>query len=100
MQCTPRRHQINEGKRGLETERVRAHGAFCSLRFNKKLGAEEQHEMHFLYNEDKEKWIQDYVERETTGARKRVEHAEAAVQQEKDDTWKAETTRLMNREPE
>jgi hypothetical protein len=36
--------------------------------------------MYFLSTEEKEKWIEDHVERETTGARKRVEDAEAAVQ--------------------
>jgi hypothetical protein len=38
--------------------------------------------MRFLSNEVKEKWIVDYVERETAGARKRVEDAEAVVQRE------------------
>jgi predicted N-acyltransferase len=46
-----------------------------------KLAAEMQQATHFLSNEEKEKWIEDYVERETAGARKRVEDAEAAVQQ-------------------
>jgi hypothetical protein len=32
--------------------------------------AEKRREMHFLSNEEKEKWIEDYVERETAGARK------------------------------
>jgi hypothetical protein len=31
------------------------------------------------------KWIEDHVERETAGARKRVENAQAVVQQEQDD---------------
>jgi hypothetical protein len=31
--------------------------------------------MHFLSNEEKEKWIEDYVDRDTAGARKRVEDA-------------------------
>jgi hypothetical protein len=38
-------------------------------------------ETHFLSNEEKQKWIEDYVQRETAAARKRVEDAEAAVQQ-------------------
>jgi hypothetical protein len=50
------------------------------LRSKKKLAAEKQQETHFLSNEEKEKWIEDFVERETAGARKRVEDAEAAVQ--------------------
>jgi hypothetical protein len=42
---------------------------------------EKWRETHFLSNEEKEKWFEDFVERETAGARKRVEDAEAAVQQ-------------------
>jgi len=72
----------------------------CSLRSKKKLAAEKQQETHFLSNEEKEKWIEDYVERETTGARKRVEDAEAAVQQEQEDMMNAENAGLKNREPE
>jgi hypothetical protein len=52
------------------------------LKSKKKLAAEKRQETHFLSNEEKEKWIEDYVERETAEARKRVEDTEAAVQQE------------------
>jgi hypothetical protein len=65
----------------METKRVRYLGALRSLRSKKKLAAEKRRETHFLSNDEKEKWIQDYVERETAGARKRVEDTEAAVQQ-------------------
>jgi len=44
--------------------------------------------------------IEDYVERETAGARKRVKDAEAAVQQEQDNLMHAEIAGLMSREPE
>jgi len=47
----------------------------------------------------KEKWMEDYNERETAGARKRVEDAEAAVQQEQQDMKNAENAALMNRVP-
>ena len=40
------------------------------------------------------------MERETAGARKRVEDAEAAVQQEQDDMTQAEIAGLTSREPE
>jgi len=40
------------------------------------------------------------VERETAGARKRVDDAEAAVQQEQDDMMQAEIAGLTSREPE
>jgi hypothetical protein len=39
-QCTQQRHQGNEGKRGFDTERVRAVGALVSLPSKKKLEAE------------------------------------------------------------
>ena len=97
---TQRRHQANEGKSGLEAERVRALGALRSLRSKKKLAAEKRRESHFLSNEEKEKWIEDYVERETAVARKRVEDAEAAVQQEQEDMNHAEIAGLTTREPE
>jgi len=45
-------------------------------------------------------WIEDFVERETPVARKRVTDAEAAVQQEKDDMTRAEIAGLISREHE
>jgi len=61
--------------------------------------AEKQWESHFLNNEEKENWIQDYVERETAGARKRVEDPEAAIRYEEEDKEAAENTGLTTREP-
>jgi hypothetical protein len=52
------------------------------LRSKKKLAAEKQQEMHFLSNKEREKWFEDYVERETAGARKQVQHAEDAIRME------------------
>jgi len=59
------RHHVNERKSGLEAERVRARalGALRSSRCKKKLAAEKRRETHFLSNQDKEKFIEDYVER-------------------------------------
>jgi len=54
---TQRHHHGNDGKSGLEAERVRALGALRSLRSKKKLAAEKRRESHFLCNEEKEKWI-------------------------------------------
>ena len=56
-------------------ERIRALGALRSLRSKKKHAAEKQRETHFLSNEAREKWIEDYSETETAGARKRVDDA-------------------------
>jgi len=61
-QSTHQHHQANEGKSSLVAERVRALGALRSLRSKKKLVAEKRQEMHFLSNEEKEKWIEDFVE--------------------------------------
>jgi len=97
---TQRHHQANEGKSGFEAERVRALGVLHSLRFKKRLAAEKRRETHFLSNEEKEKWIEDFVETETAGARKRVEDAEAAVQQEQDDMTHTELAGLTSRKPE
>jgi hypothetical protein len=70
------------------------------LRSKKKLAAEKRRETHFLSHEEKEKWIEDVVERETAGATKRGEDAEEAVQQEQDDMTHAEHAGLTSREPE
>jgi len=76
---TRRRHKSDQGKSGFEAEPVRADGALLSLQSRKKLAVGKRREMHFISNEDKEKWIKDYVERETAVARKRVEDAETAI---------------------
>jgi len=99
-QSTQQRHQANEGKRGLEAERVRALGALRSLRSKKKLAAEKKQETHFLSNEEKEQWIDNYVERETAVARKRVEDAETAIEQRQEDMSNVEKAGLTTREPE
>jgi len=70
------------------------------LRSKKKLVAEKRRGTHFISNEEKETWIEDYVERDTAGARKRVEDAEAAVQQEQDNMTIADIAGLTPREPE
>jgi len=92
--------QVNERKSDLEVKRVQTLPALGSLRSKKMLAAETRRETHFVSNEQKEKWIEDYVERETAGARKRVEDTEATVQQEQEDMNHAESVGLMNREPQ
>jgi hypothetical protein len=56
--------------------------------------------MHFLNNSEKQKWIENYVERETAGARKQVEDAEVAVQKEQAYMKYAEIAELTNRKLE
>jgi len=96
--ATRRRHQANEGKSGFEAERICTSGALRSLRSDKQLAGEKRQEMHFISNEEKEKekWIEDFVERETTVARKRVQDEETAMMHELKDmttaTGNPETT--------
>jgi len=67
---------------GLEAERVRAVGALRCLPSDDKSLAEKRWETHFLRSEDKEKWIEDYADRQTTVVRKPVQNAETAIMQE------------------
>jgi len=80
-----RRHRAKDGKSGLEPDRVRALGTLHSYRYNKKLVAGKQWESHLVSNDEKEKWIEDYVDRETAVARQRVEDAETAIKVEQED---------------
>jgi hypothetical protein len=93
-------HQAYEAKRGLEAVRVSAVGALRSFRSKMELVEETQRETHFLSNEENEKWIEDYFERETAVVRKRVEDAETAVHQQQDDMTHAEIAGLTSKEPE
>jgi len=97
---TQRRHQLDHGKSGFDADRVRALGALRSLRSKKSLAVEKRREMHFISNDVKVTWIEDLVERETAGARKRVEDAEAVVQQEQDEMTHADLAGLTFRTPE
>jgi len=53
-----------------------------------------------FHTEEKEKWIEDYVYRETAVAGKRVQHPQTAVQKELDDMSNAEKVGLTTRKPE
>ena len=79
MHSTRPHHQANDGKSGLEAERVRGLQAMHSLQSNEELAAWKRQETCLMSNEEKEKWIKDYVDSETTVARKRVEYAETAI---------------------
>jgi len=68
MWCTQKRHQVNDGKSGLDVERLRVLGSVCSLRCNKNLAMEKQCKTHFSSNHEKEKLIEDYDDRETADA--------------------------------
>jgi len=97
---TQHHHLANAGKSGFQAERIGALRALLSVRSQEMLAVEIWRETHFLSNEEKEKWMEDYVERETAGARKRVEEAEAAVQQGQEDMTRAIIAGMTSREPE
>jgi hypothetical protein len=73
---------------------VRGLGAWRNLRSNKKFAVEKWQKLHFLNNHEKEKWIEDYVDRETTVARKQVEVRETAIRQGQEDMTYAERAGL------
>jgi hypothetical protein len=56
--------------------------------------------MHFLTNEEREKWIEDYVERETAVARKRIQDAKTAMMKEQEHMENVEKGRLTTTKPE
>jgi len=93
---TRRRHQANKGRGGLEAERVRALGALLSLRSKKKLAAEKRRETHLLSNEERQKCIEDYVDRETAVARKWVQDAKTAMMQEQEHMENVENKTIDN----
>jgi len=87
------RHQANTDRSDLEAEMVRALGALRSLRSKKKLSVEKRRETHFLSNEEKLKWIKDYLDTETAVTRTWVQAAEAAIMQEQEHMRNVEKAR-------
>jgi len=67
---------------GLEEESVRALGALHSLQSKKKCVVGKQGEMHLLIDEEKEEWVQDYVDTQAFVARTWGENSETAIKQE------------------
>jgi len=97
---TWRCHQAIQGKSSLEQWRVRALGVLRSLRSNNKLAAGQRRETHFLSHEEKEKWIEHYVESDTAVGTKSVEDAETAIKHDQDDMRNAEKAELTTTKPE
>jgi len=56
--------------------------------------------MHCLSNKEQEKWMEDYVERETAVETKGVKVAETVIRQEQKDMKSAENTGLSITQPE
>src|SRR6187551_3430319 len=82
--ATLKRHRTNSGKSGVESERIRAHNSLHSLKYKKRRKAAESNEIRFMTKKEREKWIENYVERETATARKRAEEADSAWEREKE----------------
>jgi len=99
-QSTRRHHQANEGKSGLEADRVRALGVLHSNLSKKKFSAVKRRETHLLSNEETERWVEDNVDRATAVPRKRVQDAETMIMQEQDNMGNAEKTPSTTRKPE
>jgi len=99
---TPTRphHQAKEGKSGLEAERVRALEALSSSRSKKKLSAKKGQQTHLLGKEDKEKWIKNYMDRETAVARNQVHDPQTASMQEQDHMRNVEKAQSTTTKPE
>jgi len=91
---------MNKGQTGLEADRVRALGALRRLWSKKKLSVERRRETHCLSNEENEKCMEDYADRETAVARKRVQDAETAIMQEQEHMMDVEKGRSTTRMPE
>ena len=93
-------HQAHQGKSGWEAERVQALGALRCLQSKKMLSAEKLQETHSRSNEEKEKWIDDYVDRDNGVERKRVQHAETAIMQGQEHMRNVEKARSITTKPE
>jgi 5,10-methylene-tetrahydrofolate dehydrogenase/methenyl tetrahydrofolate cyclohydrolase len=57
-------------------------------------------ETHFLSNKEKEKGIEDYVERVTTVPRTRVKDTETTIKQDEEETRNADYAGVTTRQPE
>jgi len=75
-------------------------GALRSLQSKKKLSALKRQETHVVSNEEKEKWIEDSLDRETAVGRKRVQDPEIAIIQEQEHMRKVGKARSTTRKPE
>jgi len=85
---------------GLQAERVGALGALCRLQSKKKLSVEKRWEPHYLSKQAKEKWIKDYVERETAVATEQVKEAETVIMHEQENLRNVENAWPKTTQPE
>jgi len=93
-------HQSKYRNGGLEAETVLALRALCSLRSKYKIAQGKGRETHFLSNEEKEKWIEDYSDWATAVVSNQLEDAETAIEHEQKDIRNAEKPGLTTRKSE
>jgi len=91
---------MNEGKSSLVEEMVRALEALHSGGSKMTLSVQTRWETHFVSQQEKEKWIKEYVVRETAVARKLVQDAETGIIQEPEDMRNAESVGSTSRKLE
>ena len=75
-------------------------GVLRSLQSKKKLSAGRRRETHFVSNKENEKWIEDFVDRDTAVARKRVQDAETVIMQEQEHMMNVEKAGSTTTKPE
>jgi hypothetical protein len=86
---TLRRHRYNAERSAHEAERIRALNALRTLKSRKRKAATKMKEIQGMSEDQREKWIENYVERETQVARQRVEAADAAVNEDMENEYGA-----------
>ena len=74
--------------------------ALGSSQSRKKLSAEKRRDTHFLRKTENAKWIAEYVDRETTVARKQVQDTDTAIINEQEDMRNDDKAGLTTREQE
>jgi hypothetical protein len=91
---TMKHHRANQGKSGDDAKWVRPLGALCSLRFKKRYAADLWPEIQFFDQEEKNKWIEKFVEKKMAVIRQRVAEAEVAIERERERAEDMEMRRL------
>jgi len=74
--------------------------SIAQLVIQKVASGGERRETHFVYNEEKEKWTEDDMDRETAVAGMRIEDAEIAIMHKQEDIGSTGLGGLRAREPE
>lgn len=84
---------------GLQADRLPALGVLRRLEAKPKLSAVKRQETHLSGNNQKEKCIDDYVDRETALAKKRVQDTEIPIMEVQEDLRYAQMAGSTTRKP-